>query len=121
MCRFEQSTISYSPIIAFTRQVLPQWLACRRRMRSSLPRWPHSPFQLGLGILQRGRYQTQELIPTREIFDVAIALIAIDANLKLVGREKIHKLREHGSAKIHRLPPEQAGKQYDGTEKEAIY
>jgi hypothetical protein len=65
--------------------------------------------------------QTQELIPTREIFDVAIALIAIDANLKLVGREKIHKLREHGSAKIHRLPPEQAGKQYDATEKEAIY
>ncbi len=64
--------------------------------------------------------QTQELIPAREIFDVAIALIAIDANLKLVGREKIHKLREHGSAKIHRLPPEQAGKQYDATEKEAI-
>jgi hypothetical protein len=55
--------------------------------------------------------QAKELIPTREIFDVAIALISIDANLKLVGRQTIHELRENGSAKIHQLPPEQAGKQ----------
>src|SRR5213078_382953 len=29
--------------------------------------------------------QTEELIPAGEIFDVAIALVALDANLKLVG------------------------------------
>ncbi len=55
--------------------------------------------------------QTKELIPAGELFDVAIALIAIDTKLKLVARQKIHKLRENGSAKIHRLPPEQPGKQ----------
>ena len=62
-----------------------------------------------IGELSKG--QTKELIPAGEIFDVAIALVAIDANLKLVGREEIHELRENGSAKIHPLPPEQAGKQ----------
>jgi hypothetical protein len=54
---------------------------------------------------------TKELIPAGEFFDVAIALVAIDANLKLVGREKVHELREDGSAKIHPLPPELARKQ----------
>jgi len=29
--------------------------------------------------------QTEELIPAGEIFDVAIALVALDANLKLLG------------------------------------
>ncbi len=36
-----------------------------------------------IGKLSKG--QTEELIPAGEIFDVAIALVAIDANLKLVG------------------------------------
>jgi hypothetical protein len=62
-----------------------------------------------VGELSEG--QTKELIPAGEFFDVAIALVAIDANLKLVGREEIHELREDGSAKIHSLPPEQARKQ----------
>jgi hypothetical protein len=55
------------------------------------------------------------VIPDRkmagEILDAAIALISIDTNVKLVGREKIHELREDGSAKINRLPPEQAARQ----------
>jgi hypothetical protein len=55
--------------------------------------------------------QAKELIPVGEFFDVAIALVAIDANLKLVSREEVHELREDGSAKIHPLPPEQARKQ----------
>jgi len=42
---------------------------------------------------------------------VTIALVAIDANLKLVGREEIQKLRENTAAKIHLLPPAWAGKQ----------
>jgi hypothetical protein len=62
-----------------------------------------------VGELSEG--QTKELIPAGKFFDVAIALVAIDANLKLVGREKVHELREDGSAKIHPLPPEQARKQ----------
>jgi hypothetical protein len=62
-----------------------------------------------VGELSKG--QTKELIPAGEIFDVAIALVSIDANLKLVGREEIHELGENGSAKIHLLPPEQVGKQ----------
>jgi hypothetical protein len=36
-----------------------------------------------------GEEQTKELIPTGEVLDVTIALVAIDANLKLVGREEI--------------------------------
>ena len=55
--------------------------------------------------------QTKELIPAGEFFDVAIALVAIDANLKLVSGEEVHELRENGSALVHPLPPEQAGKQ----------
>jgi hypothetical protein len=62
-----------------------------------------------IGELSKG--QTKELIPAGEIFDVAIALVSIDANLKLVGWEKVHELRKNGSPKIHLLPPEQAGKQ----------
>jgi hypothetical protein len=62
-----------------------------------------------IGKLSKG--QTKELIPAGEIFDVAIAMVSIDANLKLVGWEEVHELRENGSPKIHLLPPEQAGKQ----------
>jgi len=62
-----------------------------------------------IGELSKG--QTEELIPAGEIFDVAIALVALDANLKLVGGEEVHELRENGSALVHLLPPEQAGKQ----------
>jgi hypothetical protein len=60
---------------------------------------------------QLRKSQTQKLVPAGEIFDVAIAVVAIDAKLKRVGREKIRELRKDGSAKVHRLPPEQAGKQ----------
>jgi len=47
--------------------------------------------------------QAKELIPTREVLDVTIALVAIDANLKLVGREEIQKLSQNTAAKIHLL------------------
>jgi hypothetical protein len=62
-----------------------------------------------IGELRKG--QTKELIPAGEIFDVTIALVPIDAYLKLVGWEELHELRENGSALVHLLPPEQAGKQ----------
>ena len=55
--------------------------------------------------------QAKKLIPARKILDVAIALIAIEAKLKLVGWQIIQELRKNGSAKIHRLPPQKAGKQ----------
>jgi hypothetical protein len=55
--------------------------------------------------------QTEELIPAGEIFEVAIVLVPIDANLKLVGGEEFHELRENGSALVYPLPPKQAGKQ----------
>jgi hypothetical protein len=55
--------------------------------------------------------QTKEVVPAGEIFDVTIALVPLDANLKLVGWEELHELRENGSALVHLLPPEQAGKQ----------
>jgi hypothetical protein len=38
--------------------------------------------------------QAKGLIPTREIFDLTIAVISIDANLKLVGRNELQELRE---------------------------
>jgi hypothetical protein len=62
-------------------------------------------------ISELSKQQAKELIPTREFFDVAIALVSIDANLKLIGRKELHELREDASAKIHPLPPRQAGKQ----------
>ena len=62
-----------------------------------------------IGELSKG--QTEKLIPTGEIFDVAIALVPIDANLKLVGWEELHELRENSSSLVHLRPPEQAGKQ----------
>jgi hypothetical protein len=62
-------------------------------------------------ISELSEHQAKELIPTREILDVTIALVAIDANLKLVGREEIQKLSENTAAKIHLLPPAWAGKQ----------
>src|SRR5438445_3504343 len=40
--------------------------------------------------------QTKELIPAGEIFEVTIALVPLDANLKLVGGEELHDLRENG-------------------------
>jgi hypothetical protein len=62
-------------------------------------------------ISELSEQQAKELIPTREVLDVTIALVAIDANLKLVGREEIQKLSENTAAKIHLLPPAWAGKQ----------
>jgi translation elongation factor EF-4 len=62
-------------------------------------------------ISELSKHQAKELIPTREVFDVPIALVAIDANLKLVSREEIQKLRENTAAKTHLLPPAWAGKQ----------
>jgi hypothetical protein len=60
---------------------------------------------------QLGESQTEELIPAREFLDVPIALVAIDAKVKLVARDEVQKLRENNSAKIHRLPPVQQEKQ----------
>jgi len=68
-------------------------------------------------ISELSEQQAKELIPTREILDVTIALVAIDANLKLVGGEEIQKLRENGSAKIHLMSPMQNAKQQNHAEK----
>jgi hypothetical protein len=51
-------------------------------------------------ISELSKGQTEELIPAGEIFDVAIALVPIDANLKLVSGEEFHELRENGSALV---------------------
>lgn len=64
-------------------------------------------------ISQLGEHQAKELIPTGEALDVPIALVAIDANLKLVSRDEFQKLRENTSAKIHLLPPAWIGKQHN--------
>jgi hypothetical protein len=69
-----------------------------------------------IGELSEG--EAEELIPTRELFDVAIALVAIDANLKLVGRDEIQKLRKNGSAKIHLPSPKEGGKQQNHAKNE---
>src|SRR5204862_5174038 len=88
--------------------------------------WPRKPIMIELGLLstktsfdiaeafaisELSKGQTEELIPAGEILDVAIALVPIDANLKLVGGKEFHELRENRSALVHPLPPEQAGKQ----------
>jgi hypothetical protein len=70
-------------------------------------------------ISELSKHQAKELIPTREVLDVTIALVAIDANLKLVSREEIQKLREHTAANIHLLPPAWAGKQQNDAKRAA--
>jgi hypothetical protein len=68
---------------------------------------------------QLSKSQTKELIPAREIFDVMIAVVAIDAQLKLVGGNELHELSENGSARVQGLPPKQRREQPYGVEKEA--
>jgi hypothetical protein len=63
--------------------------------------------------------QRKELIPAREVLHVTIALVAIDANLELVGREEIQKLRENTAANVHLLPPAWAGKQQNDAKRAA--
>jgi hypothetical protein len=77
---------------------------------SILSKTPSETF--AVGELSEG--QTKELIPAGEFFDVAIALVAIDTNLELVGREKVYELGEDGSAKIHPLPPDKRGSSNTG-------
>jgi hypothetical protein len=54
---------------------------------------------------QLREHQAKELIPTGEVFYVTIALVAIDAKLKVISREEIQKLSENAAAQIHLLPP----------------
>jgi hypothetical protein len=70
-------------------------------------------------ISELSEQQAKELVPTREVLHVTIALVAIDANLELVGREEIQKLRENTAAKIHLLPPAWAGKQQNDAKRAA--
>lgn len=62
--------------------------------------------------------QKEKLIPARKILDVAMALIAIDAKLKLVGRDEIRELNENRLLCVHRLPPKRNGKQSHGAHRE---
>jgi hypothetical protein len=64
-----------------------------------------------LAISELSKDQTKELIPAGEVFDIAVALVSVDANLKLITRKVVQELSENGSAKIHLLPPAKAGKQ----------
>jgi len=56
-------------------------------------------------ISQLRESQTEELSPAREIFHVTIALVAIHAELKLVGGDELHEQRENGPARVQGLPP----------------
>jgi hypothetical protein len=70
-------------------------------------------------ISELSEQQAKELIPTREILEVTIALVAIDANLKLVSREESQKLGENTLTKIHLRPPAWAGKQHNDAKRVA--
>jgi hypothetical protein len=80
--------------------------------------------QTGLDIAETGasgelsKNQTEELIPTRETLDVTVALVAIDAKLKLVARNELQELSENRLTDVHRLPPQHSGKQSYGRHKE---
>jgi hypothetical protein len=62
--------------------------------------------------------QTEKLIPAREILDVAMALVSIDANLKLIGRDELHQLSENRLTYVQGLPPKLSGKQSYGVHEE---
>ena len=76
--------------------------------------------QTGLDIAETGAFgelsknQTEELIPAREILDVPVALVSIDAKLKLVARDELQELSENRLTEVHRLPPQNSGKQSYG-------
>jgi hypothetical protein len=55
--------------------------------------------------------QTEELLPAREILDVTVALISIDAKLKLLAWDELQELSENRLTEVHRLPPQHSGKQ----------
>jgi len=56
-----------------------------------------------VGELSEGH--TKELIPAGKAYDVAIAVVSIDAFLKLVCGDKIHQLGKDGFPGIHVLSP----------------
>lgn len=62
--------------------------------------------------------QTEELISARTIFDLTMAVVAIHAKLKLIGRKEFHELSENRLAEVHGLPPEGSGKQSYGAHEE---
>ena len=67
--------------------------------------------QTGFDVAQTGaaselrKGQAEELIPAREILDVTVALVSIDAKLKIVRRNELHELSENRLTQVHRLPP----------------
>jgi hypothetical protein len=63
--------------------------------------------------------QAKELVPTREVLDVTMALVAIDTKLKVIGREKVQELRKNTAAQIHLLPPAGTGKQQNDAKRVA--
>jgi hypothetical protein len=69
--------------------------------------------------LEQIQLLTEELIPTRETFHVAIALVSIDAYLKVVGRNELQGLSENRLARVHGMPAKQSRKQSYGVCKEA--
>jgi hypothetical protein len=54
--------------------------------------------------------QTQELVPAREVFDVTMTVVAIDAELKLIPRDELQQLSENRLARVHGLPPKESEK-----------
>jgi len=77
---------------------------------------PTRPIQLGDRQREKGK---EELIPAREILDVTVALVSIDAKLKIVRRNELHELSENRLTQVHRLPPQPSGQQFYGRHKEA--
>jgi hypothetical protein len=70
-------------------------------------------------ISELSEQQAKELVPTREVLDVTIALVAIDTKLKVIGREKVQELRKNTVSQIHLLPPSGNGKQQNDAKKVA--
>ena len=67
--------------------------------------------QTGFDVAQTGAIgelsesQTEELVPAREVFDITMTVVAIDAELKLIARDELHQLRENRLPRVHGMPP----------------
>lgn len=61
--------------------------------------------------------EANRMIPGGEVFDAAMALIPLGADLQLVTGNDLHVMRGNQSALTHRVPPGWAGRKFDGAGK----
>ncbi len=61
---------------------------------------------------QLGEGHAQVLVPAGEVLDLVVAVVALDAGAKRVGRQEVHKLREDRPSGVHPPSPSARMRKY---------